>query len=424
MDVNDTTAGKKSNPVAVIFFTVFMDMLGFGILLPVIPILFADPSSPFYMLPSGTPIGYGLILLGLLVGIYPFMIFLSAPILGQLSDKYGRKRLLAVSLAGTALAHFLFAIGIITNSIPLLFLSRAFDGITGGNISIAQASLADVTPPRDRAKTFGLIGAAFGLGFILGPFIGGILADRHIVSWFNASTPFFFAAFLSAVNVSLLLLRLPETLLHPKAHPINWLKSIRNFTKAYSLKRMRMLFFSIFLFTAGFTFFTSFFNVFLIEKFSFDESGIGAFFAYVGLWVALTQLIITRRLSGRFSSQQILKITFFGTGVLMLFYFLMTSWWQLLLIAPFVSICIGLTIANSTALVSSSVDAESQGEILGINASVTALAQTIPPFLSGFIAASIFPSAPILVSGLVILAAAVVFITFYKPVEKEHVQLS
>lgn len=131
----------RNNPLPVIFFTVFVDLVGFGILIPVIPLLLANPKSPYYILSGSTNIAEGYILLGFLTAIFPLMQFLAAPILGQLSDKYGRKKILGISLLGTSLSYILFAIGIITKNIPLLFISRAFDGITGGNAPVFVASL-------------------------------------------------------------------------------------------------------------------------------------------------------------------------------------------------------------------------------------------------------------------------------------------
>src|SRR5258708_23139481 len=160
----------RSNPLPVVIFTVFLDLVGFGILIPVIPQLLANPHSEFYLLPANLRPSQGYIMLGFLVAIFPFMQFIATPILGQLSDKYGRKKILAFSLVGTCLSYLIFGFGIFARNIPLLFLSRAFDGVTGGNISVAQAAIADVTTKEDRTKSFGLIGAAFGIGFIIGPY--------------------------------------------------------------------------------------------------------------------------------------------------------------------------------------------------------------------------------------------------------------
>ena len=190
-----------------IFLTVFIDLLGFGILIPVFPLLIS-PGSPFRVTPEGWSFTQGLIMLGWLQAIFPFCIFIAAPILGQLSDRYGRKPVLAFSIFGTAVGYVLFAIGISTANIPLLFAARALDGITGGNLAVAQAAIGDVSTHENRAKNFGMLGAAFGLGFIIGPYLGGRLSTPatsfyglfDTPSWFGATTPFWFAAILSHAN--------------------------------------------------------------------------------------------------------------------------------------------------------------------------------------------------------------------------------
>ncbi len=414
-------ARLAQNPLPVVLFTVFVDLLGFGILIPVIPQLLANPRSNYYIFPAGTPAAHGYIVMGYLVAIFPLMQFLATPILGQLSDKFGRKKILAISLAGTSISYIIFAIGIITKNIPLLFASRAFDGITGGNIAVAQAAVADVTPPEKRARNFGLIGGVFGLGFIVGPYLGGKLSDPSIVSWFNATTPFFFASILAALNVTFVLTLFPETLTNLAHHiQIKWTKSIGNIVRAYTYKELKAVFATTFLFWGGFSFFTTFFGVFLIKRFGFTQGSIGDFFAYVGLWIVFTQVFVTRAISKRFKEYQVLRVTFFGISAALLLYFLPKVWWQLLFISPFMATFNGLTIANTTALVSRSVDAQVQGEILGINASVSALAQSIPTILSGYIAANIFAEAPIIAASAVIFLAGLTFWLFYKPLHYQH----
>lgn len=406
----------KKHPLAVIFLTVFVDLLGVGILIPVIPQLLANPRSEYFMLPMGFNLKEGFILLGYLSASFSIMQFLATPILGQLSDRYGRRRLLAISLFGTCISYLIFAIGILTKNIPLLFAARMFDGITGGNISVAQAAIADVSTPQNRAKNFGLIGAAFGLGFVIGPYIGGKLSDPSIVSWFSATTPFYFAAILSAINVTSILLFFPETL-SEKGHAIKvkWARSILNIYHAATHKTLREIFLTIFLFNGGFTFFTTFFSVYLIEKFSFTQGNIGDFFAYIGIWVAFSQAVIVRQLSKRFSEKTLIRFGLIGTGSAIFLYFLPNHAWELLLITPIMAISNGLTFANLTALISKSVGPKVQGEVMGINSSVAALAMSVPPILSGYIAADLSPNVSIWLGGAIILIGAALFWLLYHP---------
>ena len=409
----------KNKTIVTIFCTVFIDLLGIGILIPVIPQLFANPGSEFFLLPLGVSVKTGYILLGLLLAVYPIGQFLATPILGQLSDKYGRKKILALSLFGTAVSYIVFAYAIITKDIPLLFAARFFDGLTGGNISVAQAMIADISTKENRAKNFGMLGAAFGLGFIFGPYLGGRLSDPLTVSWFTAATPFYFAGILAFINMLSVLFLLKETNKHMHMHDyrMNIVKSLSNIGRAIKMKGVNIIFLTNFFFFGGFTFFTSFFAVYLINKFHFTQGQIGDFFAYVGIWSVFTQAVVTRHVAKRFSQEKVLRFTVFASGLLVLAYFLPQHAWEVLLVPPFFSFASGLTMANLSALLSRSAPPHLQGEILGINASVQALAQSIPAILSGFIAAALLPTTPIVIASITIIVGAFLFNWLYKKPE-------
>ncbi|KND47425.1 MAG: MFS transporter, DHA1 family, tetracycline resistance protein [Parcubacteria bacterium C7867-004] len=399
---------KLKSPLFIVFCIVFVDVLGIGILIPVIPLLLTDPEYPYHL--TGITIDQGYVLLGLLTAIYPLMQFVATPLLGQLSDRIGRKPVLAVSLLGTSLSYVVFAIAIITKNIPLLFLSRAVDGITGGNISVAQAAIADTTPPEKRARNFGIIGAAFGIGFVVGPFLGGKLSDPSVVSWFDAATPFWFAAILAFLNMLAVLFLFKETLKEKTHEAFHFLQSIINIGKAFTMPKLKKLFSVSFLFHSGFTFYTSFFGAYLIYRFAFTQGNIGDYFAFVGICIALTQAVVTGFVGKRFSPYAIISVALLGVAATVLSFTLVGSTWMLYTITLPQAVCMGLIMANLNGLISRSGDPKRQGEVLGISASVQALAQTIPPVIGGFLAAAFVPAAPIVAGSILIFCAFLVFV--------------
>lgn len=403
------------HPLLAIFMVVFVDLIGISILFPIFPQLIT-PGSPDYILPDGWTISQGFILLGWLVAAYPISQFLAAPILGQLSDKYGRKPVLIGSIIGTAAGYVLFAIGIATKNIPLLFASRILDGVTGGNISVAQAAVADISTAKNRAKNFGLIGMAFGLGFILGPYIGGKLADPELVSWFSAATPFWFAAILSIINIFLILFFLPETLKVKITKRLDVTKPFHNIMDAFSRPGLRSVMPTSFLFTAGFTFFTTFFGVVLAQKFMFSQSSIGDYFAYVGFWIAIMQGVVVGRVAKKFKDYQVLRVSMFiTTFALLCFAFVPAGEFKwLFLIPPMLSLGNAMTMAFSSSLISRITPKELQGEALGINASVMALAQAIPAIIAGYVA-TVGLNVPIIVGASIVFLAGISFWIFFKP---------
>ncbi len=397
--------------LAPLLLTVFLDLLGVGVVIPIAAPLLLNPSTG--MLPIDFTLTHRSIILGFLLGSYPLAQFFGAPILGAMADRYGRKKLLTLSLIGTCIGYIIFAIGIYEHSILLCFLSRILDGFTGGNIAIAMSSIADVTDEKNRARNFGLIGMSFGIGFVLGPFIGGKLADPSIVSWFTFATPYWFTAILSAVNIFLISILFKETLPKARQTEISFFTGFRNIHTAFSDSNLRTIFLVVFFFTFGFNCFTQFFQVFMIGKHHYNQSDIADMFAFIGICLAITQGALTRPLSKKFSPYQIPKISVLMLGLVMPFLIFPDQSKYLYCILPFIAIFNGLTTPNTTALVSMQAGPEKQGSIMGINQSMQSLAMAIPPILAGFIT-TININLPIITASCSILIAWLIFITNVK----------
>jgi len=402
---------KKSKAIIPLWLAVFTDLVGFGIVLPVLPGLFLDPTSG--ILPTSASELTRTVLLGALLALFPLIQMFSAPMLGALADRHGRKPILLLSFVGTLVGYVLFAVGIMTGRLWLLVVGRIIDGATGGNISVAQAAIADLSTEKTRAKYFGLIGMAFGLGFVIGPFLGGKLSDPSVLSWFDYATPFWFAAILCAINVILLLTLLPETLKARVIRPVTMLTGIRNVRLAFTLPRLRLLFFVNFLLMLGFTVYTSYFQVYLIGRFNMPTSAIGTLFGFTGLCIALSQGLIAGPISTRFSSNVILRSTIFGAAATVALTLYPSTPLGLYLVIPFMAIFQGLVTPNITALISSQADVRSQGEILGINQSVSSFAQFLPGLFGGA-AAAWYAGLPTWIAAGIMMVAGLTFLIGYK----------
>ena len=414
---------KTRSPLGALFFTIFIDLVGFSILIPVFPLLIDPrPNAPFRVTPAAWSPASGLIMLGWLQAIYPLCIFLAAPILGQLSDRLGRRKILALSIAGTSLGYVIFAVGIATKNIPLLFAGRALDGITGGNLAVAQAAIGDVSTDENRAKNFGLIGAAFGLGFILGPYIGGRLSAPNISfyglfdtpSWFGATTPFWFAAGLAAVNAAFVFFTLPETLKHKLSGRVNVMKSVSDVRRGFLSTRLRVPLTTAFLWTCGFTFFTTFFGVYVKNRFGFSPSKTGDYFAIVGLFIAITQGVIVGIVAKKLADDRVLRFAIIFQSAALAGYFVVNKSSQLYLFIPLLALFQGLSQANLSSFMSRSAVPGQQGEAMGIYSSVTSLAQVPAAILVGYVANSVTSNTPLKIAAGLTLAAGLFFALAHK----------
>src|ERR1700682_2165124 len=280
----------KRSPLLVIFITVFIDLVGFGIVIPVLP---------YYA--EGTVFGATPRAVGLLFASYSVMQLVFAPVLGKLSDKHGRRPILLISLLGTCLGFLILGFA---TTLWMLFLGRIIDGISGGNISTAQAYIADITTKENRAKGMGLIGAAFGLGFVLGAAIGGILSRWGI------NFPFLFAGGLAFAHAILLYFALPETVTpdHPARVSAASGRGWKQVLEAVHQTRLAFVLTIYFLSIVAFSIMTASFSLFMMFRLGYDAWHNGWIFAYVGVISAIIQGGLIGRLVKRFGEPALVII--------------------------------------------------------------------------------------------------------------------
>ncbi len=361
----------------------FLDLLGVGLIIPIIAPLFENPNGG--LLSPGTSEATRNIMYGLVVASYPIAQFFGAPILGVLSDFKGRKPLLIITRAGSVIAFLLSAIAVWKTHITLLIIARVIDGVTGGNISVANSAIADISTKENKSTNFGLIGAAFGLGFLIGPYLGGLISDSSLVPWFSNSTPFLFAALLGILNIFCLVFLFKETLKTKVKKRISFVAGFRNLKKAFTKSGIERLFLSILLYTIGFSFYTQTLQLFLAKKYSFGAQDIGELFGYVGLWIIITQGFIIRKLSKRFPPKKLLRASLPFLALAFIIHTLPHFDSYYLVITPLLAISNGLTTPSFTTLVSNFASSEIQGEILGINQSLQSIGIAIGPLIAGII---------------------------------------
>ena len=361
----------RRSPLFIIFVTVFIDLVGFGIVIPVLP--YYVESEKFRATPREV---------GLLFASYSVMQLIFSPVLGRLSDKYGRRPVLLLSMAGTG---FGFLIMGAADALWMLFAGRILDGITGGNISTAQAYVADVTTPENRARGMGLFGAAFGLGFIFGPAIGGVLSRWGITA------PFYFAAALAFANAVLLYFLLPETVTrdHPARQSSAAPRRRSQLLSKLGDPLLGVVLFIYFLFVVAFSIMTTVFPLYTKYRFGYDPLHNGYLFAYIGTLSALIQGLLIGPLVQRFG-----EVPLVVAGALVLA--------ASLLALPFVGPAGGglaallallalFSVGNSfatpslTSLASKSVSAAEQGGAMGLTQSIASLARAVGPVLGGFL---------------------------------------
>lgn len=351
--------------LAILFSTVFVDLVGFGIVLPLLP-FYADRFGA-----SGLEIG-------LLVMVYSLAQLFMAPLWGRLSDRVGRRPVLLVGLVSSGVSYLVFAFA---GSLAVLFLSRIMAGIGGATVPVAQAYIADVTPPERRAGNLGLVGAAFGLGFIFGPALGGLLAP------ISPAAPGLAAAALCLGNAVLAFVLLPESLSgrerERRAAAPEAVASREALRVAMGSGRVLRLLALSFFFTVAFSAMQPTFPLLGAERFGLDERSVGWLFAFMGLVSAVMQGGLVRRLVPRLGEVRLIRLCGgpFVAGLVLIA--LAPSVGVLLVALALLAIGFGGTLPSTVSLLSRVAPPELQGSILGLGQSVGSAARVFGPVMAG-----------------------------------------
>jgi len=352
--------------LSTIFAVVFVDLLGFSLILPLLP---------YY----AETFGANPTIIGLLVASYAAAQLLGAPLLGRLSDRYGRRLILLVSIFGSAIGFVLLGIA---NTLGMLFFSRVLDGLTGGNISVAQAYIADISDDENRARNFGLIGAAFGLGFIIGPAAGGLL------SRWGYAVPAFVAAGLAFLNFVAVYFFLPESLTEEDLSAARNKQTHSKFDlgatwRSLSGPRVGPLFTIRFFTSLASSIFQTIFALFALERLGYSAEQTGYVLGYVGVLVSLVQGLLIGRLAKRYPESGLIVFAIGLLSISLAIWAFTPNLIVLLLVLIPMAVAIGILGAIINSALSRSVYPQEVGSTLGISASLESLTRVIGPSLGG-----------------------------------------
>ena len=392
--------GVRRRTLWLVFATILIDFVGFSVLIPVLPLYVAR-------------LGASSVQVGLILSLYAIAQLLFLPAWGWLSDRIGRRPVLLISLGGTVAAFLLLAVA---ESVTEVYLARVLGGFFAASIGTAQAVVTDVTPPEERARGMGLIGAAFGLGFVLGNPIGGWLGA------IEERLPFYAIAALALANLLLALWLLPESK-PPRPGPMRWAGLLRSlvpaplrlplaFRRSKGRPEERRIPLYLYLFFHMFTAFAALeamFSLYLNGRFAVGPLGVGVLFGYIGLFIALTQGVVVGRLAERFGEAKLVITGLVAMGIGLFGVAAAPSYGWILAIGPVVALGNGIAFPSFTSLYSRACHTDKAGEFLGDSQSMATAGRIVGPLWAGLAMGEISLAAPFWIAGGLMLAAAAIF---------------
>jgi len=394
------------NKLISIYIVVFLDMLGIGIMIPVI-----RDFTEFLVIESGYKTTNYATFAGVLMASYSLFQFFFAPILGRLSDIFGRKRVLQLSIIGNIISYFIWAI---TSNYAIFLFSRIISGMTGGNISVAQSYIADATNSGNRAKYMGLFGAVLGVGFIVGPFLGGVFSMIDLTTYSNKVIKFNHFSFIGVATMVLSIINLiwvqmsvhnirKEQVVHEKWYrlKISSMQTVRS-------KRLKLIIISYFFMSLGFMHIEATLAWDLKDRFELNTENTGYYFAFMGLIMALVQGGIYRILLKKYSIDKIINIGLLSLSIGMFLMIMKIHLFYTAIVTIVLAFGMGISSPSFLTITSNSASEEEQGITLGVLHSFGSLARIIAPISATLIYDHIGEIYPYIASGLIIITSMIV----------------
>lgn len=367
-----------------VFIIMLMDIVGMTIIFPIAPYIVQRYSNDALMIT-------------MLTVIYAGAQFLAAPALGKISDRVGRRPILLISVFGSAVGYFMFGIG---GSLWILFLSRLIDGITGGNISIASAYIIDVSKPEERAKNFSLLGIAYGVGFVLGPAMGGILGQ-----W-NLNAPAFAAGFIFLISTAATFIGLPESLpveKRIKSRPsITDLNPFASVLQMASRPRLGLILLIVALFNFSFDGVNSVTGIFIRDKFAASPLILGFLFVLIGIATAFVQGTLIEPTVARYGEKRMALVGLLASVIGWPLIMATPVLWMLFPIVFLQSGVTGFIWATTGAMAANLVSDSEQGQLTGVNVALGGLMSMLGPLWAGFVYDQVMPTAPFWMGAIIL----------------------
>ena len=392
-----------------VLMTYTLDLVGFSIVFPVLAPLLLNPNLHFF--PSDSIETTRTTVLGLLFAVFGLAQFFGSPIAGALADHWGRYKVFLGSIALSVFGYVIMAMSIYMNSLVWLFVGRIVTGFCSGNFSLAQSATADLTDAQHRSKAFGTLLSVGGLGFVIGPWIGGKLANPD---WLSGSGAFIFAAIAALINLFVVFFFYVDTWKRKAHHKNNtFFSTFKDLRLVFHLKALRIILTAYLLFSIGWAFFLIFSPTFLVQKFALGPDKIGDIYAYMAAIWFFVAMFLNKELVGKFSLRSLILAGALIASVGVALFLWPTELWPYWLVIPVALTGGALAWVNLGSILSLKASEDMQGRALGAGGSMWSIGQILAPIAAGPLAGwNIY--CPLLVGSIVLLGSFVYFVIFYR----------